>query len=1700
SILELSSDLDLSQSSQKSTQQPPGFSTPATSQGFLDSSTAKHRRALNSRKLKRRKTISLSLRAKQEEQHLLLATKEKATIKQKQADRKDQGKESTGPSSQEQSYKTETQAEKTGKQTLSTDGNSSTGNSTPGSQQRRRRRRPKTEWEMVERTLLKCAQEHDRVIQAESSTNEEFTGRDYPYLKLFMEKQGIEMITTAQAPVTTPQEMSADKRDVKGEMAAKNIEVQRRAAPQPTPTNVAASMVSGPPPRHEEGSSEGMKKRDRAALSSWLKNSSTSQEEAAVPRTVEVQACVHVSQVHGEKEAASSLGLQKFQPKMDNTAYHRERHARGSLQAFSASVSSATAEKDVSRQRLPLPIRRWPTPGEISSNSKSTSEYESSCEGQLGPAQSLQLAWTPQDDDDVFLKSENVGAELRKLERQPPLSYCSQSFGKPRSRDVSIDPDGSDQRSCEEMTSAHSSQSVEEFKECSEAKTFVIDSVSQGQLAPRRQFQALQESEERDVSTESSSYVEKYHSSDDLSSIEEEQPPEHSKETQGQFRDQQEVSPVSKSAPKESSLSAKPLRPMHASLSVVSPITQQQRPISTNISVGQNRSVRSLPLSHTVKSLVRPQSDHQMFSDPEGTAANRDVHMQSVSPRKALKYPVWYNVGQNVSSTSDISTIRKVAPTEVLRLRCHSQPPIRPILKQDISAGPKVAASKERIPSQLPRYPSQPSVRPNIKKEISLGVESASFKESHFMEPLPPKHRSQPPLKPFIQQQPSAFERGVSMDSRLLAHRSQTRTKPQGKQSFSTPESTASKGKPSVERVPPTLSKPMQRPYQNVPLESKPVAAKIISVDPLHTKYSAQSLPNPQSQPASESTSVEGANLVELLPPQPSVKPKFQPQMTQDPARASTQCGSLMEPISVQRICQTQANPKFKQVPTGPDNPEAQGSISMQPGSPRCPSQSSLTPTFEQLSVPSGNVPAACSTPSYLPAPRMLSQPLMGSVVKQPVSTELVSISAPQSSSVELIPSSFPVQSRVDPESYTAEEGISVRMRPGRYHSQPPISTGFKEEVSTDSVRASGECGIPIKPMLSKYATQPWLDPEFEQQTSSLEGFAKEGDISKEAWVSRNPSQIIVKHQLQKAPSSFESTSVEGGSSGKPLPPKGPTPSLMRSTLQEMPSGLESAAQDSSKTPQDSSSPAPSFVKFMAKQIFSENTDSERDIYTKSMLQRRSRPPRSLLKPKLQEQPFFYNWDDEPKEDTALKTLPTNQLSQSPRRPEEPQEVLPYSEGVLVKWSSSAVDISQPLGKLEDSQKASVSVSFPQEWPRSEEQLPSSQPSQAFDVAVLQAPILSTGSANVPVEWSSLEGHWAPGQPTQAVLVTDYQQQVYLSSANAAAAEGTISQNTGSWSMPKGLDSPKKTMKYTHGYGDLIQSTPTSPKTGRLTVAPAQKAFPSTGTYSEEEVIQDRDGNESPSILSTSKADVENVFGVRLRSIPQKSESENLGPFMQVVPAGKEWMNKGAPQDFSGGLEEVSQTLSFAEKQDNRPRYEGPFKKPGVYRPPVCRKGRKENEPSLNGIYVCLTTRKDAIWNTIVGNLNQTDDPFCPTSILILFISFSGKTSNWKAYHTTEPAWINVAKQRQKGFLSHFTKKTKTRAEIKTETKEPRYESKHGIPVKEKRNQTLFKSATQIFTTRGACVVLNGQEEIRSMETNGRDHAINSSWMEHQHF
>ncbi|XP_014652113.1 PREDICTED: uncharacterized protein KIAA1210 homolog [Ceratotherium simum simum] len=668
-----------------------------------------------------------------------------------------------------------------------------------------------------------------------------------------------------------------------------------------------------------------------------------------------------------------------------------------------------------------------------------------------------------------------------------------------------------------------------------------------------------------------------------------------------------------------------------------------------------------------------------------------------------------------------------------------------------------------------------------------------------------------------------------------------------------------------------------------------------------------------------------------------------------------------------------------QQVSSGSMSASVEWSGSVEPMPPRHPFQPWVSPKFEQqASLESIAVEWGIST-EPLP-PRMPSKHLMRPKVEQPVSS--------------------------NPEIAAIEGVNSMDLLPPRHHSQPPIKPIAKQEISAGPESTAVEESISMEPLPPTMPSQPLMKPVVNQPISAgPESVAIEGGASTEPLSPRHLPQSFVRHKVQQM-SSFESAAVEGDISGRPLPSEHPTQFLMRSKVQEMSSCVENTAVEGgmSKKSLRPRHPSQSFVKFMAQQIFSESPAIEGESYVDPLSS--NQPSKSLLRPKVEHQ-VFAGWESAGNEGgISLKLLPTKHPLQSLGRPEDRQEVFSHSERAPVKCSSFKVrlpprHVSQALEKLEYQQEVySVSESSTEER-SSEEQLPSRCPFQAEDVAEFQPHISSTGSVSVPVEWNSSEKPLPPRHPFQAFADPEYQQQVYSSSVSAAA-EGTISEcNSSNWSLPRGPASPNKTKKHSQGSEDLIKNMPaTATKPVKFTIASAWQTSTSGDTYSKEEVLQSGDRNISHSNLSANGADVENLFGVRLRRVPssQKYKSEkqddftklpslSLGPISSSI--GREQpIKRSTSQGLLGTTENLTTISDFGKKQRSRPKSASMAKKELAYKIP----GKAPDR--------------------------QSD------------------------YTTSEPAWITMVKQRQRSFQAHIPMKepkTKNRAEAKAETKEPRY-------------------------------------------------------------
>ncbi|KAM7044501.1 acrosomal protein KIAA1210 homolog [Molossus nigricans] len=876
------------------------------------------------------------------------------------------------------------------------------------------------------------------------------------------------------------------------------------------------------------------------------------------------------------------------------------------------------------------------------------------------------------------------------------------------------------------------------------------------------------------------------------------------------------------------------------------------------------------------------------------------------------------------------------------------QPFVRPLVQQQLSSG-AMSASSEWVPMP-PRHLSQPWLSPTSKQQTSAGSESIASDWGIVLEPLPPRIPSKRLMRHKAEQKISGPEiatiKGIKSMELQPSRNSQPPVKRIAEQAISAgPESTAVKRGISMEPLPPKVfAQPLMNPVveQKVFLGSEG-AEKVISVEPTFSEYCPQYLTNPQDQHIlSENTASNEDMFVELPPPkypcQPLVRHKFQPQS------ASTEWSSPVELMPPRHTFCPWGSTSFQQQSSaGPESTAADWGIPVEP----------------------------------LP-PRMPSQPLLRPVAKQEVFSG--SMKAP------------------------AEWSGLVEPMPPRYTFQPWMSPEFEQQAYAGPESAVAERSISMEPLISRKPPQPLIKPVVKQPISTgPKSVAVEGDTSTDP--PRHWS--IVRHKVQQMIPSFEKA-AGGCVSGRRLPPEYPIHFSIKSKVQEISSHLENIAVEGgmSKKSQHPRCPSQSYVKFMAQHIFSGSPAMEEQVYAGHLSS--NQPSKSLLRPNVEHQ-VFSGWESADIEGgISSKLLPTKGTLQSLERPEEdPQEVFSYSDKAPVKCSYPQEQLppryrSQAWGKLEYEQEvSSVSESSLEEWKRSEEHMPSKCSFQAKGGAEFQPQVFSTGSVGVPVEWSSAEAHLPPRHAFQALADPGSQQQVFPSSLSAAAKETIFESNPSSWSQPRGPASPSKTGKRSQGSEDPIKNIPTlTTKPVKFPITPVWPMSTSGGTYSKVEVLESRDQNNGDSNVSTHEADVENVFGVRLRKIPawQKKYKNKEQKYFTKIPSlslGQISSSIGKPQIRSAsqghpGIAETRTTTSdVAEKQQSKSKYDSMPKKKPDYKIPGKAPG------------------------------HQFD------------------------YATSEPAWITMAKQKQRNFRTQvFMKelKIKNRVGAKASTTVPRYE------------------------------------------------------------
>ncbi|XP_055124913.1 acrosomal protein KIAA1210 homolog [Symphalangus syndactylus] len=747
SFSELSSGPDCSQSltafatlaSISSTQLPIGFSTPATSEGCLDSSAARHKMTLNPRKQK--KNLQVTVEPKQEEPNLpLVSEEEKSITKPKETNQKKLGMDSADSSSQEQNSKTEMYDKKTTDQAPSTDASGNQGYAMLAAYGRRWRRKGASvsglsESEFKGRSLKQSSEGHGLGDRAGSSPTNK-TARNVPFSHLSLEKDNMEQPTTSQPETTTPQGLLSDKDDMGRRNAGIDFGSRKASAAQSIPENMDNSMVSDPQPYHEDAASGAEKTEARASLSLMVESLSTTQEEAILSVAAEAQVFMNPSHIQLEDKEAFSFDSQKAQSKMESAqdvqTICKEKPSGNVHQAFTASVlgmTSTTAKGDVYARSL-FQSSRKPDAEEVSSD------------------------------------SENIPEE----------------------------GDGS-----EELAHGDSSQSLGKFEDeqevFSESESFVEDlSSSEEELDLRCPSQALEEPEDEAVFTESSSCVEKYNTSDDCSSSEEDLPLRHPAQALGKPKNQQEVSSASNNTPEEQNDFMQQLPSRCPSQPIMNPTVQQQVPTSSvGTSVKQSDSVEPIPPRHPFQPWMNPKVEQEVSSSPKSMAVEESISMKPLPPKLLCQPLMNPKVQQNMFSGSEDVAVERVISVEPLLPRyspqsltdpqirqisestaveegtyveplpprCLSQPSERPKFLDSMSTSAEWSSPVAPTPS---KYTSKPWVTPKFEElyQLSAHPESTTVEEDISKEQLLPRHLSRLTVGNKVQQLSSNFERAAA--------------------------------------------------------------------------------------------------------------------------------------------------------------------------------------------------------------------------------------------------------------------------------------------------------------------------------------------------------------------------------------------------------------------------------------------------------------------------------------------------------------------------------------------------------------------------------------------------------------------------------------------------------------------------------------------------------------------------------------------------------------------------------------------------------------------------------------------------------------------------------------------------------------------------------------------------------------------------
>lgn len=1009
------------------------------------------------------------------------------------------------------------------------------------------------------------------------------------------------------------------------------------------------------------------------------------------------------------------------------------------------------------------------------------------------------------------------------------------------------------------------------------------------------------------------------------------------------------------SALPEGGISVKRLPPRSLSQSLENPEAEEVSSYSDIVSGVESCSDQQLTPGYAFQSSRKPK-DEELFADSESASSEEgNGSEQKLDPEYSFQSMMKSKDDQETFPDSNSFLGNLCSSHEQLAPTCASQALEEPEDKvptesnrnsEKYSNPNDCSSSEEDMP---PRHPSPALGMPTAQQEISVSKNTLEEELVVSVEQTPPRHLPQPSVKPSVQQQLSsgsanAFSDWVSTPPMNFFHH------------WLSPKSEeeASAGQ---ENIAPEWG-----------IFMKPLPPRV------HSRRLMKCKVEQPISSGSKIATIEGIMSTELTPSrnnsQPPVKPIAEQEISAGPESTAVKGNISMEPPFPNVFAQPIMNPKVEQnVFLGSEG--ADKAILMEITLPECSTNPQDQHVFSENTADNKDMFVEPLPPDYpvQTLAKLNFQP-------QTISSDPGSASTEWSDPVELMPPRHTMGSWVStsfeqpsasPESTAVEWGNPTEPLLPKMPSQSLRRPVAEQEVFSGSMSASEEWSGLVQPKSSLYTLQHWVSPKFEQQTNAgpepsqccmksvvnqpisagLKSVAIEGDTSTEMLPPRHWS--IVRHKIQKMMPTSENA-VVGCISERPLPIEYPT-LFSKPNIQEISLHPENTAVEGGMSKKSLHPKCPqSFVKFMAQHVFSESPNMEEQVYVDPLSS--NQPSKYLLKPTVEHQVFSGCESADIEGDISSKLVPAKCPLQSSERLEDPQGVFSYSENAPVKCSYPQEQLhpgylSQAWGKLKYEQEVStVSESSLKEWKSSEEQLPSRCPIQAEDGAEFQPQMSSSGSVSVPVERSSAENWLPPRHPFQAFVDPQYKQQVYSSSMSTSAKGIIVESNPSSQALPRDPASPSKTRGHSQDSEDLFKniSTPDT-KSVKFALDPAWPPSTSGDTYTKEDVLESSDQNNDYSNLSNSEADVENLFGVRLKRIPSsekyKSEEQNhstklpslsLGPVSSYTDREPQIIS--ASQGLLGISKNLTTTSDIAEKQQSKPQSDSMLKKKPDYKIP----------------------------------------------------------------------------------------------------------------------------------------------------------------------